>query len=177
MSITFLSECHRLKTNQQLQVNNHEIFIHGESSSTGGVGIVLNKHATHAWKLAGLQPPVTIKGRIMDLHLEFGHGKKCTKFFVVSTYLPCTVLIDHDFDTILDDLAQLIKQECKKGVKPMIGGDFKLNTLWRTLCQVPWSPWNIIRYQHISTIKVSKLLPNSLCLQPNLHLQKTGKRQ
>jgi hypothetical protein len=54
-SITFLSEC-RLKTNQQLQVNNHEIFIHGESSSTGGVGIVLNKHATHAWKSAGSHP-------------------------------------------------------------------------------------------------------------------------
>ena len=40
-SITFLSEC-RLETNQQLQANNHEIFIHGESSHTGGVSIVLN---------------------------------------------------------------------------------------------------------------------------------------
>jgi hypothetical protein len=74
-SITFLSEC-RLETNQQLQVNNHEIFIHGESSHTGGVGIVLNKHATHAWKLAGSQPPIAIKGRIMGLHLEFGHETK-----------------------------------------------------------------------------------------------------
>ena len=113
-SITFLSEC-RLKTNQQLQVNNHEIFIHGESSSTGGVGIVLNKHATIAWKAAGSQPPRTIKGRIMGLHLEFGHGKKRTKFFVISTYLPCMGAIDHEFDTILDDITQLIDQECKKG--------------------------------------------------------------
>jgi hypothetical protein len=109
-SITFLSECH-LKTNQQLQVNNHEIFIHRESSSIGGVGIVLNKHATHTWKSASSQPPITIKGCIMGLHLEFGHRKKRTKFFVVSTYLPCTGLTDHDFDTILDNLTHLIDQE------------------------------------------------------------------
>jgi hypothetical protein len=116
-SITFLSEC-CLKTNQQLRVNNHEIFIHGESSSTGGVGIVLNKHATLAWKSAGSQPPTTIKGRIMGLHLEFRHRKKRTKFFVISTYLPCTGSIDHDFDTILDDLTQLIYRKCKKGSYP-----------------------------------------------------------
>ena len=52
VSITFLSECH-LKTNKQLL-----IFIHRESSSTGGVGIVLNKQATHAWKSASSQTPV-----------------------------------------------------------------------------------------------------------------------
>ena len=121
-SITFLSEC-RLKTTKQLQVKNHEIFIHGESSSTGGVGIVLNKHATLAWKAAGSQPPIAIKGRIMGLHLEFGQGKNRTKFFVVSTYLPCTGSQHHDFDTIVDDLTHLIERECKKGVKPIIGGD------------------------------------------------------
>jgi len=122
-SITLLSEC-RLKTNQQLQVNKHQIFIHGESSSTGGVGIVLNKHATNAWKLAGSQPPITNKGRIMGLHLEFNNGRKTTKFFIISIYLPCTGAIDHDFDTILDDVTQLITQECKKGIIPIIGGDF-----------------------------------------------------
>ena len=122
-SVTLLSEC-RLKTNQQLQVNKHQIFIHGESSSTGGVGIVLNKHATNAWKLAGSQPPITNKGRIMGLHLEFNNGRKTTKFFVISIYLPCTGAIDHDFDTILDDVTQLITQECKKGIIPVIGGDF-----------------------------------------------------
>ena len=121
-SITFLSEC-RLKTTKKLQVKNHEIFIHGESSSTGGVGIVLNKHATLAWKAAGSQPPIAIKGRIMGLHLEFGQGKNRTKFFVVSTYLPCTGSQHHDFDTIVDDLTHLIERECKKGVKPIIGGD------------------------------------------------------
>ena len=122
-SITFQSEC-RLETNQQLQVKNHEIFIHGESSHTCGVSIVLNKHATHAWKLASSQPPIATKGRIMGLHLEFGHEKKRTKCFAIATYLPCTGSKHHDFETIVDDLTLLIKKECKNGIKPIIGGDF-----------------------------------------------------
>ena len=39
---------------------------------TGGrVGIILNRKSTLAWKTAGFQPPIAIKGCIMGLHLEF----------------------------------------------------------------------------------------------------------
>jgi hypothetical protein len=60
----------------------------------------------------------------MGLHLEFGHGKNHTKFFAIATYLPCTGSKHHDFDTIAEDLTLLIEQECKNGIKPIIGGDF-----------------------------------------------------
>ncbi len=55
------------------------MFINGESDKTGGVGIILNKNSTLAWKQAGSKPPIAIKGQIMGLHLEFGNKKNLSK--------------------------------------------------------------------------------------------------
>ena len=55
-TITFLSEC-ALKANIQKEILGHEVFINGESSTTGGVGIILNQNSTLAWKQAGSNNP------------------------------------------------------------------------------------------------------------------------
>ena len=127
-TITFLSEC-ALKVNIQNEILGHEVFINGESATTGGVGIILSKNSTQAWKKAGSKQPITIKGRIMGLHLEFGNKKNPVKIFAISVYLPCTRSKNHkereeEFASLLDELKELVQTECKNGVKPVIGGDF-----------------------------------------------------
>ncbi|MCP4744861.1 MAG: hypothetical protein GY874_01795 [Desulfobacteraceae bacterium] len=59
-----------MKANIQKEILGHEVFINGESTTTGGVGIILNKNSTLAWKQAGSKQPIMIKGRIMGLHLK-----------------------------------------------------------------------------------------------------------
>ena len=115
---TFLSEC-ALKANIQKEILGHEVFINGESSKTGGVGIILNKNSTSAWKQAGSKIPITIKGRIMGLHLEFGSNKQPIKIFAISVYLPCTRSKDYkereqECCSLLNDLKELIQKECTR---------------------------------------------------------------
>ena len=93
------------------------------------VFFILNKNSTLAWKRAGSKQPITIKGRIMGLHLEFGNKKKPIKIFAISVYLPCTRSKDHkereeEFCSLLDDLKKLVQEECIDKISPVIGGDF-----------------------------------------------------
>ena len=93
-----------------------------------GVGIILSKKATKAWKEAGAPEPVR-PGEIaqatrnigIEIHINDARGKKI-KLYIISTYLPCTQYSEEEYDDTIQQLQTMIDQRPKNTIV-VIGGN------------------------------------------------------
>ena len=61
----------------------------------------------------------------IEIHINDARGGKI-KFFIISTYLPCSQYTDQDYDTALQQVQTMIDQKPKKSIL-IIRGDMNAN--------------------------------------------------
>jgi hypothetical protein len=129
-TVLLLQENHSTK-NDDFIINGVQFLLSGaepDNRERGGVGIVLSKEANRAWMRAGQPQPIR-PGKVvgntrnigLELHFVDKKGKTC-KYFVISTYLPCTLYSDDQYELVLEQLEEVLKK-CPKDATPVIGID------------------------------------------------------
>jgi hypothetical protein len=88
----------------------------------GGVGILLSKSWTKAWKKAGSQVIRHFGERIIALRLEFTMKNKTEKLFLVGAYAPTTGSTDHEHDSFIEQLGNCVAS-CQENEMLIIGAD------------------------------------------------------
>jgi hypothetical protein len=110
-------------------IHGYHFMLHG-GSGRGGVGLVLSPRAIKAWELAGQPDPIksgNITGRERTISIELHYldgADQDVKYFVVSSYAPCTGQhSDEDYTDYLHNLEEKILQRCPTDAIPIIGID------------------------------------------------------
>jgi hypothetical protein len=109
-------------------IHGYHFFLHGGPSRRGGVGIVLSPKAIKAWERAGQPDPIksgNVAGRERTISIELHYldgANQIVKYFLVSSYAPCTKQYDNteEYKEYLLNLEEKILQKCPADAMPII---------------------------------------------------------